>query len=671
MRTLAVAACVALVAAPAALAQSTQSAGRSGQLAGACGQPLALTHTLSMPVDQVAAAPLQGAFERAEPFYLEFTLGEATRVALRTEVGDDSTDPYLSVLDRSGTVIAADDDSAGGFDAILDLTLDPGTYCAQVRPVSGSTDALQPVTLRLATGRAVEELMASVVLPPGPADLCTDPALTADLDRALAPGVGSFTLQAAVDPDSRRDWRLSVSAPMELQIDARSGQFDTTLTLVDGAGGIVAENDDGPNTGTDSRIALAVEPGEYCLSLSGYEGGSGLAEVAFSDTPDAVIVGPIGSACSDPALTSELGVALAPGLGSYSLSSSVEAGSRSDWRFDVTEAVEVQFDLRSGDFDTLMSLVDASGSLLDQNDDGPDGTNSRIVRTLSPGSYCLAVEGFGGSGGAFDLALTDTPSAGGGGMGGGAAQGLCSDPAQTAELGTAAGPGFGGLTAKTDLPPGGRRDFRLSVGAPMTLSFGARSGSFDTMLRLATPDGAVLAENDDGPGGGTDSAFDLALAPGEYCLALESFAGGGGAAEVSVTEGMAGAGGTTGGGAAGGDPVALGEAVPGPDSGVAVEDLGVLADRLESSRTIDDQTKWLAFTVDVAGPVRVDAISLGGSFTLRLYAEAGDRLGDSFGAGGISPARIEMPLDPGRYLVAVTLDPYASSKLRNVSITRP
>jgi hypothetical protein len=195
----------------------------------------------------------------------------------------------------------------------------------------------------------------------------------------------------------------------------------------------------------------------------------------------------------------------------------------------------------------------------------------------------------------------------------------------------------------------------------VALRFEAKSSAFDTVLRLATPDGPVLAENDDGPSGGTDSSFDQTLAAGEYCLSLEAFAGGAGAAELSVSEidsDMMAA-----------EAVARGEAIPGPDSGIEIEDLGALADRLETQTPSDDQTKWVAFTVPEEGGVRIDAISLGGAFTLRLFTEAGTALDEAYSGGGISPARIETRLPPGRYLLAVALEPYVSSRLRSIVIT--
>ncbi len=656
MKSCLIAAALLFLATSPGLAQSAQQAGRSGQLNGACGQPLALTYSLSLPIDQVPAAPLQAAFVRVEPFYLEFTLSGSERVALRTETTDDATDPYLTLLAANGSVIGSDDDGAGGYNSILEVTLEPGSYCAQVRPLGGDVDRDQPVTLILAIGSAAEDLAARIDLPAGPGDLCTEPALTADLDRVLAPGLGSHEFQASVDPQSHRDWRVTVTEPMQLQVDATSGQFDTVLMLVDEAGNLVAENDDGFNSGTDSRIAVSLEPGGYCLSLSGFDGESGLAAIAMTDTPEAPIPGPLSAACTDDALTSDLGRALGAGFGSHSVAATLEPVSRSDWRFEVTDEVLLQFDAMSDEFDTLMSLVDGSGEMIEQNDDEPNSVNSRIVRTLAPGSYCLTVEAFGGGGGAFELAVTDTP-----GTAPPRGGGYCTGP-ETADLGEVFAPGFGSYNLSTELTDAARRDYRLSVGDDVALRFEAKSGAFDTVLRLATPDGPVLAENDDGPSGGTDSSFDHTLAAGEYCLSLEAFAGGTGAADLSVSEIDAGM--------MAEEAVARGEAIPGPDSGIEIEDLGALANRLETQAPSDEQTKWVSFNVAEEGAVRIDAISLGGAFTLRLFTEAGTALDEAYSGGGISPARIETRLPPGRYLLAVALEPYVSSRLRSIVITR-
>ena len=103
LRLAALIAGLVVLAAPAAWAQATQGFGRTGQLSGACGQPLALTYTLALPVDEVAAEALDVEILRAEPFYVEFTLARESRTVLRTEtrnkVPSTAEIVYVRVLD--------------------------------------------------------------------------------------------------------------------------------------------------------------------------------------------------------------------------------------------------------------------------------------------------------------------------------------------------------------------------------------------------------------------------------------------------------------------------------------------------------------------------------------------------------------------------------------------
>lgn len=653
---------LALSAASGAAAQSLQGAGRSGVVSGSCAQPLALSYTLGFPLDEVAAEPLQASFVRAEPVYLEFTLAAEARVVLRSAAAAPETDPFLTLYDAAGAILGSDDDSAGGYDAYLDLTLPAGRYCAQLRPLGGDRGAPEAVTLSIAAGEGAEAIAGAAPRPaPEPAgDLCGDPALIGTIGFDLAPGLGLIGLPARVEPGARRDFPLTVAAPMELQADARSAEFDTVLKLADASGTIIAENDDGPEMGTDSRFALALEPGQYCLSLAGFDGAGGRADIALNDRPDIPVLTPLALACTDPALTSELGIALAPGFGDYLTSGRIVPGGRGDWRFDVAADMELQFDARSPELDTMLSLTDGAGTLIAENDDGPLGTDSRLVLSLSPGSYCLAVSGYSGSGGGYEIAVTDTPSPDATFPDPGAVP-VCSRPEFTADLGPALAPGFGALALAADLPPGARQDWRLTAAAPLALRIDATSAAFDTTLSLAGADGAWIADNDDGPSGGTDSRIDIALAAGDYCLSLEGFAGGGGAAELVIAE--------RGAAELAADAVAAGEAIPGPDSGVAIEDLGALGDRLATTAIEEARTKWVSFTLETDATLRIDAVAMGG-FALRLFDESGALVGEEFSGGGISPARLQPALGAGRYFIAIAFDPWVASRLRNLSIAR-
>ena len=80
------------------------------------------------------------------------------------------------------------------------------------------------------------------------------------------------------------------------------------------------------------------------------------------------------------------------------------------YTFVVTRAVEVSISLASST-DTYLFLLAGSGTdgtVLASNDDGGDGTNSRIVRTLSAGTYTVEATTFlSGSTGSFTLRVSE------------------------------------------------------------------------------------------------------------------------------------------------------------------------------------------------------------------------------------------------------------------------
>lgn len=82
-----------------------------------------------------------------------------------------------------------------------------------------------------------------------------------------------------------------------------------------------------------------------------------------------------------------------------------DAGDDVDvFAFAVTELTTVSLESTLGT-DTFGSLYDRFGQRLEQDDDGGDGANFRIVRTLSPGLYFLRVEGGHGAEGPYQVTL--------------------------------------------------------------------------------------------------------------------------------------------------------------------------------------------------------------------------------------------------------------------------
>lgn len=77
-----------------------------------------------------------------------------------------------------------------------------------------------------------------------------------------------------------------------------------------------------------------------------------------------------------------------------------------DYQFTLASGRTVQLDLTSTSYDTYLFLLDASGNLIESDDDGGGGTNSRIIRLLAAGTYTVRASTFsGGVTGAYQLVM--------------------------------------------------------------------------------------------------------------------------------------------------------------------------------------------------------------------------------------------------------------------------
>ncbi|MGB3297710.1 MAG: PPC domain-containing protein [Phormidesmis sp.] len=80
---------------------------------------------------------------------------------------------------------------------------------------------------------------------------------------------------------------------------------------------------------------------------------------------------------------------------------------------DYTIALEaddqITVDAISEEFDTLVTLMDSNGVIVNENDDGPDGSTNSLLfaRITEPGTYTIRVRSYAGGGaGPFSLKLT-------------------------------------------------------------------------------------------------------------------------------------------------------------------------------------------------------------------------------------------------------------------------
>jgi hypothetical protein len=469
--------------------------GAQAQTTGACGQTAALTESLP--------ATLSPGFEpvrqfvqirRSEARYVEFTLDSPQDITLRTEAP--TTDPTIALYDQSGQLVSWDDDSGGGTDALVAQSLDAGTFCAQVRPIgSDPVDFAELVLI-------VEEGFTVV---PGEEMPCTS-ATTQDLALGVSSPFQSLALDGITDPSGRSDYRLSLAGPLGLKIDLASGDFDTLLEIYDASGTQVATNDD--FAGTDSRVEQAFAPGDYCVVARAFGDGGGSFTMAVSESD----VQPPPQPCSDPALTSMLAAGFGPGGEAARAQGMIDPDLLQSWyALNVATAVDVQIDARSFALDTVLEVYDSAGSLVAENDDGPDGTNSRVETTLDAGDYCVTVRDYSESTGAFDLSLVPA------GMAPPPVAAGTPDPALAAEVEDM---GVLGDVVRSYTVGGGETlwaSFVLEGAAPVTVSGMSVSSEFS--VAVFAEDGTVLGET--GPVAAMSPAdVALELPAGKFLVAL-------------------------------------------------------------------------------------------------------------------------------------------------------
>ncbi|MCU0881317.1 MAG: PPC domain-containing protein [Hyphomonadaceae bacterium] len=196
------------------------------------------------------------------PYEVSLAEGQTVTVRVNRIAEDSPLDPYLLI--GTGTPgnfvkLAEDDDSGSGLNARLHFTApSAGTYLI----LASSFGQVAEADFRLEVQPYSAGAVAATPLVPG----------TAVNGQLLA--TSRITLSDD-DGSPGQLFRLRAEAGSIHVIDARSGDFDTMLTLSNRAdfGTELASDDDG-GTGTNSRLAFrATEAGDYYILLTSFEGG--------------------------------------------------------------------------------------------------------------------------------------------------------------------------------------------------------------------------------------------------------------------------------------------------------------------------------------------------------------------------------------------------------------
>ena len=236
---------------------------------------------LSIPGNATGSLSASASCLRNGGYYEDrYALTVSTRTSVTLNMTSSAVDAVLTVLDAKQAVWGQDDDSGDGFNARLDVTLDPGSYTILASGYPGETGAYQ--------------LEARVT-----ADPCanfrpialggTANGTITSTDCGFNDGKGGSTYYA-------HRYLLTLSAASRVQMDLSSSVFDTYLILQTAAGEVIGENDDVSSTSTNSRLTANLAAGQYVINTTSYDSGKTgaytLAVSAITTTSVGISVAP-------------------------------------------------------------------------------------------------------------------------------------------------------------------------------------------------------------------------------------------------------------------------------------------------------------------------------------------------------------------------------------------
>jgi hypothetical protein len=301
-------------------------------------------------------------------------------VVARTRNLSRNADTALALLDQDGRVVAENDDSGDGLASLLSIAEDAPGLTLRAALVDGAAGEFDLVLEREA--------------PSPPPDYPT----SLEQARARGPLAPGQTMRIEMGRNSRAIFALPEGQPVTVITRNLRDDADTSLALLDAEGKVILEDDDGGD-GLASRVTTNDAEGRAAFVratlLNGQRGGFDLAVQAAIPVPrGAELAGTPEEAASRPGLVlgEVMRVHLAPGAeGFVALPDDGQA------------SLAMTFDL-GREVDTVLALVDAGGTVLDENDDA-EGLASRLNVPAQPRPVFLRVKLVDDSAGDFSLVL--------------------------------------------------------------------------------------------------------------------------------------------------------------------------------------------------------------------------------------------------------------------------
>lgn len=289
-------------------------------------------------------------------------------------------DAFLAVGRISGgqfTEMESDDDSGGGTDARLTVTLPAdGDYAVRANTLSaGETGAY---TLTAAAGAA-----------PASTPKATPAAATGTIRMGQTVSGTLSTTDPTLDDDTHFDlWRFTGRAGQRVQVVMKSTAFDSYMAVGRMQGGemeVLGSDDDGAG-GNDARVRVVLPAnGEYLIRANSLTGGeTGAYTLTLGETPAA------------PPAPRPQAVRAGQTVSGTLSRTDAQASDESyydAWVYEARAGERLRITLRSKDFDAFLALGKGLGESFEStetDDDGAGGTDAQLEVTLTrAGTYVI------------------------------------------------------------------------------------------------------------------------------------------------------------------------------------------------------------------------------------------------------------------------------------------
>jgi hypothetical protein len=305
--------------------------------------------------------------------FVKFGLSRANWVRLETD-GASNPDTVMGLTFPNGTLLAVNDDKAPGkFGSRLEVCLPRGDWYGVVIPFFANDTFFYDWAVDVEHPCLFE----------------TEPNGSIATAGTIQPGntmYGIHTFSPVGDNDYFK-FTLTQAALVNLQTSGYDVfDVDTTLDLYDGAGNLIASDEDGGD-GFLSTISVVLQPGTYYVNVwsffAGYYFPYGLT---LTLSPPPLVE-------SEP--NDDCGTANVVALGDSVLANISPSGDYDSFHLTVPADGFVEVETSGSSGDTVINLTTADGvTVIGCDDDEGDGLFSRWSCCLPAGEYCVQVKAY-------------------------------------------------------------------------------------------------------------------------------------------------------------------------------------------------------------------------------------------------------------------------------------